>query len=89
VTVPGEVRAVADFRGTFIQSTIGTVFLRITRAEDASDPEQITVQITDSDGNPVRDASGALLSEQQPEKISDGFYFFDWEVPIDQAPRQL
>jgi hypothetical protein len=79
------IRAVADRRGSFIQSTIGTLFLRVTSIEDMGiDPSQIILSITDSAGVPVRDNLGKLIDRVSAEKISDGFYFFDWEIPLTQ-----
>ncbi len=73
-----EIRAVADRRGSFVQGTRATVFLRITdgngRARDAS---PVTCTITD--------LGSAVVASGSPEHATTGFYAFDWDIGDTQA----
>jgi len=67
------IQAVADYRGTFEQGSLTSLFLKITNFQgDAVDPSAISVEVTDS-----LDAS---VTSGTPEKIVEGFYIFDWDI---------
>jgi hypothetical protein len=75
----GSIRSSSDFRGTFVQGTNSTVFLKITDFDgNAVDASDITCTITNTDSSEVA-ATG------EPEKITTGFYAFDWAIPADQT----
>ncbi len=67
------ITAVADFKGTFIQGTTGTLFLKITDFDgNPVDPETISITI--------RTESGSLIESDTPEKVVQGFYVFEWDI---------
>ena len=73
-----SVRAVPDYKGTFVQGMVSSFFLRITNFDgNPIDPEQISFTVTDPSVNPA--LSGI------PEKIAKGYFVFDWSVPSDQT----
>ena len=72
------ITAIADFKGTFIQGTTGTLFLKITDFDgNPTDPEEITITI--------RFWDGTLITSTTPEKATEGFYVYDWETEDDQT----
>jgi len=72
------VQAIADYRGTFEQGSRTTLFLKITDFQgDAVDPSAIAIAIEDMDGDEVDSGT--------PEKITNGFYIFDWNISSSQA----
>lgn len=73
------IRAVADYRGTFLQGKLTTLQLKITNLQgSAVDPESISVAIY-SDDNP-----STAVSSGTPEKIIQGFYIYDWQIDSDE-----
>jgi hypothetical protein len=79
---PAEtIRAVAEYRGSFRQNSTATVFLRVMELNsDAQDAEAISLTISDGDSN--------IVSSGTPEKISEGFYAYDWVIPYNQNPGE-
>lgn len=72
------IRAVADRRGSFIQHTRGTLFLRVTDIGGvAQDPSVVTCTIRDLNGN--------VIHAGVPERASTGFFAFDWDIDANQA----
>lgn len=72
-----NIQSVADYRGTFEQNETSTLFLRITTFEgQPTDPSSISLSITNN--------ANEEIIEGTPEKIVDGFYIFDWNIPADQ-----
>ncbi len=75
--VKNTVRAVPDFRGSFVQGSLGNLFLSISDI-DANPLTAESISLTVSkDGVPV-------LSNVRPDFIKAGFYTFDWSIPRDQ-----
>jgi len=72
-----NVHAVTDFRGRFLQDSVGTFILRVTDFDgDPIDASEITYEILDSDNiSQVSDI---------PEKIDTGAYAFRWDIESDQ-----
>ncbi len=76
--VDNIIRAVADYRGSLIQGTVNNLFLKITNIDGIPiDASTISISITDS--NNIEVESGT------PEKVSAGYYVFDWDVSSSQA----
>jgi hypothetical protein len=74
------ISAVADYSGTFVQGTRGSLLLRITDLDGTpQDPEEISLNIKFTD-------SGTLVDSGTPEKVETGFYVFEWFVPNDLQP---
>jgi len=72
-TVEETIRAVADYRGTFIQGSTTTLFLKITSMEGLpQDADNIAIAIYDPDE--------ALIESGTPDKVADGYYAYDWAV---------
>jgi hypothetical protein len=72
------IRAVADYKGFFIQGTTATMMLKITDFDgNAVDAEEIEAKIRDNSGN--------LIDTFTPEHVVQGFYVFDWEIPLTQT----
>lgn len=73
------IRAVADYRGTFLQGKMTTFQLKITNLQGNSvDPSSISVSIY------AEDNTSSAASSGTPEKIIQGFYIYDWEVDEDE-----
>jgi hypothetical protein len=70
-----------QFRGVFRQGTTGTVVLRLSEVDGSVvDPESIAYTIVQDTGSVVIVPAGV------PEKVREGIYVFDWDVPLDQTP---
>jgi hypothetical protein len=68
-----DIRAVADVRGSFVQGTRGTLFLRVTDMQsNATDADPITCTVTDSNNN--------VITTGAPERAATGFYAYDWDI---------
>jgi len=75
------IQAVADYRGSFEQGEVTTLFLKVTNFQgDAVDPSTISIDITDS-----LDVS---ITSGVPEKVVNGFFVFDWTIGTDQDPGE-
>jgi hypothetical protein len=73
-----NIRAVADYKGSFIQGTTATMMLKITDFDgNAVDADTITVII--------RDINDILVDSFTPEHVITGYYVFDWAIPLTQA----
>ena len=73
-----NIRAVADYKGSFIQGTTATMMLKITDFDgNAMDADTITTVI--------RDSTDALVDSFTPEHVVTGYYVFDWAIPVLQA----
>lgn len=71
--VTDTIRAVADYRGTFIQGQRTTLFLKVTSIEGLPiNPDNISIAIYDSSNN--------LVDSGTPDKVADGYYAYDWNV---------
>lgn len=69
------IKTVADQRGTFIQSTSGTLFLNLTDIHgNPLAADTITITIT---------KDGTEIVSTTPDFINTGFYAFDWSVASD------
>lgn len=78
VPTGGSIRASADDLGTARQGTMVTFRLMITNFEgQAIDAETISLRI-------VRDSDGDTAEFDVPEKVTTGFYVYDWCIPKDQ-----
>lgn len=77
--MPSNIQSVADYRGTFEQDEASTLFLRITTFDgEPTDPSSISFVITDE--------SDTEIESGTPEKIVNGFYIYDWQIPAAQEP---
>ncbi len=73
-----DIQVVADYRGSFLQGKMTTLMLKVTSFEgQATDPESLSVSIINENGDEV--TSGT------PDKITTGFYIFDWTIDAAQA----
>lgn len=72
------IRAVADFRGAFLQNSSAILLLRITDLDgNAKSAESIVISITDPNGSTVS------LQNNVPDLVNPGFYAFEWDVATD------
>lgn len=72
-------RTVTDYRGTFVQGTTTTLFIKFTNSDgDAVDPESIAIAIYNSD-------TDEEVSSGTPEKIGVGGYIYDWVIDTDET----
>jgi hypothetical protein len=73
------IRAVADYRGTFLQGKLTTLQIKITDLQGtAIDPSSISVNIYSEDNPSLSVSSGV------PEKIVTGFFIYDWSINADE-----
>lgn len=69
----GDIIAVSDSRGKFIQGDVTSLILNITEFDGTPvNPERISLLVTDEDQN--------VILEGTPEKIKDGTYIYDWAI---------
>ena len=72
-SIEDNIRAVADYRGTFIQGSTTTLFLKVTSMDGLpQDAENISIAIFDP--------SSILIDSGTPDKVSDGYYAYDWVI---------
>jgi len=70
------IRSVADYRGTFIQGSTTTLFLKVTSMEGLPiNPSNISIAIYDP--------SNVLIDSGTPDKATDGYYAYDWVIATD------
>lgn len=69
--------SVGSFAGVWTQGSASSIVLRTT-AEDgsATNPEEISLTITT--------ATGSVILTANPEKITDGFFVYEWAIPSNQ-----
>ncbi len=73
------IKSVPDYKGTFTQGTNGSLILVITNfLGNPVNANSISLSVTDS--------SGALIFTNVPEKVSNGFYVYEWSIPSNLTP---
>jgi len=73
-----QIRAVAEQKGTYKPGSTAFFFLKITTI-DGIPQNAANVDVT------VTDESGSTISSGDPDKPTDGFYVYEWDIDDDQA----
>ena len=72
-----NIRAVPESKGTYKTGTTAYLFLKITQLDGTPiDPSSMNIAI--------RDSSGGLDTLDVPEKLSTGYYNYEWNIPAAQ-----
>jgi len=72
-------RAVADYKGTFIAGTVGTLLLKTTSLKgNPVNPESLSITIRYS-------ANNSFVLTGVPEKVDNGYFVYAWDIPVNQT----
>ena len=72
------IRAVADKKGTYKPGTTAFLFLKVTTIDG--------IPINATDVNVIiRDSNGSTITTGDPDKPTDGFYVYEWDLDEDQT----
>ncbi len=79
------ITAIPDSRGKFRQGSTTDLLIKITELDGRPrDPSVIEVTIRGPEESPS-DLGPIIVDDSEPFKVSNGYYVFSWEIPIDQT----